>query len=81
MKPSERKSLTVDISYPINQDFIRRQIIRDETAAMIGKKVEEAILADIEPDWLETQTGWIPRPGVYRFRLDFTFEKESLRVY
>lgn len=81
MKPKERKALTIDISYPINQDFIRRQIIRDETAAMIGKKVEEAIREDIEPDWLETSTGWIPRPGVYRFRLEFIFEKEPLRVY
>lgn len=81
MKPRERKSLAIDISYPVNQDFIRRQIIRDETAAMIAKKVEEAIREDIEPDWLETPTGWIPRPGIYRFRLDFTFEKEPVRVY
>lgn len=81
MKPSERKSLTVDISYPINLDSDRRQIISEETARMIGKKVEEAIMADIAPDFLETKTGWIPRPGIYRFRLDFTFDKEHVRVY
>jgi hypothetical protein len=81
MKPRELTSLSIEISYPINQDFIRRQIIRDETAAMIARKVEEAIRGDIEPDFLETQTGWIPRPGIYRFRLDFTFEKEPVRVY
>lgn len=80
-KPKERKSLTIEISYPIHIDFDRRQIIREETAKMIGKKVEEAIMADIEPDWLETSTGWIPRPGIYRFRLDFIFEKEAVRVY
>jgi hypothetical protein len=80
-KPKERKSLTIDISYPIHLDSDRRQIIREETARMIGQKVEEAIMADIEPDFLETTTGWIPRPGIYRFRLDFIFEKEAVRVY
>lgn len=81
MKPKERKTLTVEIPYPIHLDADRRNIIREETAAMIGHKVAEAILEDIEPDWLETPTGWIPRPGTYRFRLEFTFEKEPMRVY
>lgn len=81
MKPKERKSLSIEISYPIHLDSDRRQIIREETARMIGQKVEEAIRGDIEPDFLETSTGWIPRPGIYRFRMDFTFEKEPIRVY
>lgn len=81
MKPKERKSLTIDIPYPIHLDADRRQIIREETARMIGQKVEEAIREDIEPEFLETSTGWIPRPGIYRFRLDFVFEKEPIRVY
>lgn len=81
MKPKEMKSLTIELNYQIHTDFDRRQIIREETAKMIGKKVEEAIREDIEPDFLETSTGWIHRPGVYRFRLDFTFEKEPVRVY
>ena len=81
MKPSERKSLTIELNYPIHTDSGRIKLIGEETAAMIGKKVEEAILADIAPDFLETSTGWIPRPGIYRFRLDFTFDKEHVRVY
>ncbi len=81
MKPSERKSLTIELNYPIHTDSDRIKLIGEETARMIGQKVEEAILADIAPDYLETSTGWIPRPGVYRFRLEFIFEKEPLRVY
>lgn len=81
MKPKEMKSLTIELNYPIHTDSDRIKLIREETARMIGQKVEEAIREDISPDWLETSTGWIHRPGVYRFRLDFTFEKEHVRVY
>jgi hypothetical protein len=79
MKPKERKSLTIELHYPIKIDSDRIKLIREETARMIGQKVEEAIREDVEPEWLETSTGWIPRPGIYRFRLDFTFEKEHIR--
>ena len=80
MKPKERKSLTIELSYPIHTDSDRIKLIREETARMIGQKVEEAIREDVEPDFLETSTGCIPRPGIYRFRLDFIFEKEHVRV-
>lgn len=81
MKPKERKSLNIDIPYPIHTDSDRIKIIREETARMIGKKVEEAILEDIEPDWLETFSGWIHRPGIYRFRVDFSISRELVRGY
>lgn len=79
-KRPDRKSIFVNIEYPIHWEEERIDMIREEAASKLADAIRQEILKEIGPNWFISDDGWktgryrIHQPGIYKFRIDFMLE-------
>lgn len=79
-KRPERKTISLQLEYPINWEEERIDMIREEAASKLADVIRQEILKEIGPNWFLCNDGWrtgrdrIHQPGIYKFRVDFMLE-------
>ena len=78
-KPEERKSITVDMPFPVNLDYKDLREYCEVAADSLSKTLRAQMLEKMGPNWFDVYNGPdIHQPGIYRFRIEFKIENELI---